>query len=439
MTLNGITSSKTHIVVVSVGTLGDMYPFISIARALQERGHRVTVLAPAVHAETVREAGLAFHPLGSREGYLALIRDPDLWDSRKAFATMWRGMRHNLNDIPAFFETLPADAPCLLLSHPFVLPAAALVRAARPGLTIVSGYVAPANMRTVHDPLMIGPIRIPAWLPMSWRRWIWKRIDAKLVDPVALPDLNDARHQKGLEPVTHVIEHMHSVADLSLTLFPSWFAKDQPDWPCPRYSGEFPLYDPHPEQALSTEVRQFLAAGDAPIVFTPGTGHRHARDYFVQALDAVTRLGRRAMFLTPFQEQLPATLPREVLWQPYVPLRSLLPHAAAMVHHGGVGTTAEALRAGIPQVVVPLAHDQFDNGARIEALGVGRSIRASRASGPNLQSALASLLSSGAVSAQCKAVALRLAHAPNLGGLCAAIEGLLPASPRHDTAGAAAG
>src|SRR5262249_31774015 len=81
-------------------------------------------------------------------------------------------------------------------------------------------------------------------------------------------------------------------------------------------------------------------------------------------LAGTQRLGRRAVVLTPHREQVPAPLPAGALWLPYVPLAALLPRAAALVHHGGIGTTAEALRAGVPQVIVPLAYDQFDNAAR---------------------------------------------------------------------------
>ena len=418
-----------HVIVVSVGTLGDMYPFISLAQAMKLRGHRISFLAPAVHEDLVRSAGLAFHPLGSREDYLALVNNPDIWDSQKAFAALWRGTLGNLKQIPAFIQSLPAEEPCLLLTHPFALPAAALAKAARRDMPIVGAYVAPANMRTVHDPLTIGPFRLPSWLPMNWRRWAWRRIDARFADPVARADLNLERRLKGLDAVVHVVEHMHTVADLSLTLFPSWFAQDQPDWPRPRRSGEFPLYDPNPGQQLPEEVERFLAAGDAPIVFTPGTGHKHARSYFVHALDAARRLGRRAIFLTPYPEQLPSIAPNSgILWQPYVPMRRLLVRAAAIVHHGGVGTVAEALRAGIPQVIVPLAHDQFDNGARVEALGVGRSIKAGRATGPALKTVLASLLSSNTASAQCKIAAERLRETPDWNAICEAMEALLSGS-----------
>src|SRR5262249_22764637 len=150
-------------------------------------------------------------------------------------------------------------------------------------------------------------------------------------------------------------------------LFPPWYCPAQPDWPPSMEAGAFPLYDPGPEVALDDELQDFLHAGGEaarPVVFTPGSGNRQAAAYFERALAATRRLGRRAIFLTPHRAQVPAQLPQDVLWHPYVPLRQLLPRVAALVHHGGIGTTAEALRAGVPQLVIPLAFDQFDNGAR---------------------------------------------------------------------------
>ena len=409
----------------SFGTLGDMYPFLAIGQAMRQRGHRVTFLAPAVHEELVLAAGLSFRALGTREAYLALLNDPDVWDSRKGFASLWQAALGNLKEIPAFMASEAPDARCLLLVHPFLLPAAALARARCSDLPIVGAYLAPANMRTVHDPLTIGPLRVPRWLPARWRHWIWRRIDAKLIDPVALPALNAERARQRLEPVAHFATHMHTVADLSLTLFPSWYAMDQPDWPRPLRSSGFPLYEPDPGQSLSAEVLQFLADGDAPIVFTAGTGQRHGERFFAQAIGAVERLGRRAIFLTPVRAQLPGALPVGMLWQAYAPLRALLVRAAAIVHHGGVGTTAEALRAALPQVIVPLAHDQFDNAARVEALGVGRSIKASRAGGRALRSVLHAVLSTPTVKVRCHAVATQLAGAVDMAPTCEAIEGVL--------------
>jgi rhamnosyltransferase subunit B len=402
-------SARPHILVAAVGSAGDMYPFLHLARTLIARGHRVTFLGAQAHAGAAAAAGVPFHGLGTEAEYLALLDDPDIWHPRRGFGVLWRGMRQGVDLLADYVAALPADEACVLLAHPLTLPGAALARARRPRLRIVAGWLAPTNLRSVHDPLLIGPLRMARWVPLSWRRALWRQVDARIIDAAAMPDLNAARARYGLPPTPHFIAHIQGVADAHLTLFPAWFAPTPPDWPQPLHEGVFPLYDPFLQDALPPEVAQFLRAGDAPIVFTPGSGNRQAARWFVRALAAVRRLGRRAIFLTSHREQVPSVLPDDVLWQAYVPLRSLLPHAAALVHHGGIGTTAEALRAGVPQLIVPLAYDQFDNGARVRALDAGAMLRGWRARPRALAAALSHVLAADAIRAGCARAAQRAA------------------------------
>lgn len=374
-----------HFVVVTIGSAGDLFPFMRLALALRESGQRVTVLGPDQHGPFVAPTGLAFHGLPADE---AVLDHPDLWHPTRGLAVVWRATRPAMAQVPAFVAALPPEDKVVLLAHPLALPEADLCRAARPGLKVAAAYLAPSNLPTVHDPLLLGPYPVPRWVPLGARRWLWRRLGEALINPVALPDVNAARAQAGLAPVDDLVGFIAGVPDLSLTLFPSWFAPTQPDWPRPLQQGDFPLYDPAPEAELSPEVARFLQAGAPPVVFTPGTGNRQAASYFRCALDAAARLGLRAILLTPHRAQLPAQLPTPALWQEYVPLRLLLPHVAALVHHGGIGTTAEALRAGTPQLVVPLAHDQFDNAARVRLLGAGASLRAARLNPGRLVAAL---------------------------------------------------
>lgn len=374
-----------HFVVVTIGSAGDLFPFMRLALALKESGQRVTMLGPEQHGPFVAPTGLAFHGLPADE---AVLDHPDLWHPTRGLAVVWRATRPAMAQVPAFVAALPPEDKVVLLAHPLALPEADLCRAARPGLKVAAAYLAPSNLPTVHDPLLLGPYPVPRWVPLGARRWLWRRLGEALINPVALPDVNAARAQAGLAPVDDLVGFIAGVPDLSLTLFPSWFAPTQPDWPRPLQQGDFPLYDPAPEAELSPEVARFLQAGAPPVVFTPGTGNRQAAYYFRCALDAAARLGLRAILLTPHRAQLPAQLPTPALWQEYVPLRLLLPHVAALVHHGGIGTTAEALRAGTPQLVVPLAHDQFDNAARVRLLGAGASLRAARLNPGRLVAAL---------------------------------------------------
>ena len=421
-----IARAPFHVVVVTIGSAGDLFPFLALALALRAAGHRISFLGPGQHAPFVEAAGLPFHGLPADE---AVLDHPDLWHPTRGLAIVWRATRPAMAQVPAFMAALPPEEKCAMLVHPLALPEADLCRAARPGLRIAAAYLAPSNLPTVHDPLMLGPYRVPRWVPHGLRRWLWRRIGARLLDPVALPDVNAARREAGLAPVGSLVDFIPQVADLSIGLFPDWFAPTQPDWPRPLVRAGFPLYDPDPHAALSNELQHFLRQGGRTLVFTPGTGNRQARAWFEYAAEAAHLLGERAIFLTPHREQLPDPLPGHVLWQEYVPLRALLPHVAVLVHHGGIGTTAEALHAGTPQLVVPLAHDQFDNGARVEALGVGHSLRATRLNTGRLLRCLGRLLDDDGVRARCRAVAGQFERDPGMDAVVAVVEGLATASP----------
>jgi rhamnosyltransferase subunit B len=173
---------------------------------------------------------------------------------------------------------------------------------------------------------------------------------------------------------------------------------------------------------LSAPLEHFLTAGDAPIAFTPGTGHRHAARYFATALEVLRRSGRRGLFITPHAAQVPTDLSADVMWVAEAPFARLLPRLAALVHHGGIGTTAEALRAGVPQLVVPFAFDQFDNALRARRLGVAEVVLARRASVRRVRHALDRLLSSASVAQACREVAARVANGPPPGWLVAQVE-----------------
>jgi rhamnosyltransferase subunit B len=409
-----------HVILVTMGSAGDLFPFLWIGRALCERGHRVDFLGPEQHALYVDAAGLTFHGLPADP---AVLDHPDLWHPTRGLAVVWDATRPAMAQLPSLVAALDSGKDTLLLVHPLALPEADICRHNRPGLRIAATWLAPSNLPTVHDPLLLGPWPVPTWVPHGVRRWLWRTLAARFIDPVALPGLNAAREELGLPRVRSLIDYIQTIPDLSLALFPVWFAAPVPDWPQPLYQAGFPLYDPDPDAAPSATLRAFLAAGAPPVVFTPGTGNRQAGRYFEAAAQAVARLGLRAIFLTPHREQLPGSLPPSICWQDYVPLKALLPHVAALVHHGGIGTTAEALRAGTPQLVVPLAHDQFDNAARVMALGAGASLHARRVTPARMAAALRQVVT-GPVASQAAAVAARFTAPDRLDALCRQLEDL---------------
>ncbi|WP_198320845.1 nucleotide disphospho-sugar-binding domain-containing protein [Azohydromonas aeria] len=410
-------------VLATAGSTGDMHPFMALARALQALGRRVDIVGPAAHADLVAPTGLPFTGLGTHEEYERVIANPDLWHPRRGFKVMFGRYQAVLLEGFHAFMAFQGSAPLVVIGHPLALPAAALAREKGSGARLVGTWLAPSNLRSRHGPLQLGPVAVPRWVPPPVRGALWRLLDRALVDPHAATALAAARAELGLPALGQsFLPHMQALPELSLALFPDWFAPPQPDWPRPLLQGDFPLYDAGADAPTPPPLAAFLEAGSPPLVVTPGTGNTHAGRLFDAALRAAQCLRRRAVFLTRHRTQVPATLPDTVLWLPYVPLARLLPHAAALVHHGGIGTTAEALRAGVPQLVTPFAWDQFDNAARVRALGVGAVLPAASIGAARLQRRLQALLSSADTPRRCAQVAARFPQRPRLQALCRALE-----------------
>jgi UDP:flavonoid glycosyltransferase YjiC (YdhE family) len=180
-----------------------------------------------------------------------------------------------------------------------------------------------------------------------------------------------------------MLEGQHSPL-LVLALFSSVIAPRQPDWPPQTRVTGFPFYDRRDRagdaaEALDPALVKFLDAGEPPVVFTLGSSAIWAAgDFYRASVEAARSAGVRALLLIGEERNRPAGLPEGVAAFDYAPYSEVLPRARAVVHQGGIGTTAQGLRAGIPAVVVPFSHDQFDNGARVARAGAGRVLPRSR-------------------------------------------------------------
>src|SRR4029450_1449672 len=233
-----------------------------------------------------------------------------------------------------------------------------------------------------------------------FKRAFWWGIDRFLTDPLIAPKLNAFRQELKLPPVSRVFrDWLHSPRRV-IALFPDWFAPPQPDWPPGLRLTGFPQYDESDQQELSPALLQFLDAGDAPIVFTPGSANQNAAAFFRAAVDAGARLNRRALLLTRHTDHLPA-LPPTVHHEGFAPLSRVLPQCAALVHHGGIGTLAQALAAGVPQLTMPMGFDQPDNTTRLLRLRGAKGGAPSQFSGDNVAPLLDALLTDPAVASSC--------------------------------------
>ena len=166
---------------------------------------------------------------------------------------------------------------------------------------------------------------------------------------------------------------------LVLAMFSSVLAKPQPDWPINTVLTGFTLYDDNENrEELTPELQHFLKTGEPPIVFTLGSAAVMTPGSFYQeSIQAVKQLNCRAILLVG-KNAPPANLPKDIIAVNYLPYSQIFRRACALVHQGGIGTTAQALLAGRPTLIMPYSHDQPDNAARVERLGTSRTISRSQ-------------------------------------------------------------
>lgn len=357
-------------IIMALGSGGDVFPFIALGQVLRERGHTVALLANPHFAAAVAQAGLSLVPLGTEAEYLAALRQPDIWHPRRGFAVIWRHIMEWTPQILTIIEGQIVPGQTVLVGS--TLSVATRLAQEQWNVPAVMMHLAPSCFLSAHEFPATSAGRLPGWVPLWARRALLTVMDRGMLDATCAPPLNALRTTLGLPPVHSVMRRWLHSPDLTLGAFPDWFAAPQPDWPASAVVTGFPRLRAHAESPLPDAVQAFLSTGSPPLAFTAGTGMAQAQDFFACALQTATALQRRALFVTRFADQLPDPLPTAVLVADHLPFDRLLPRVAALVHHGGIGTTAAALAAGVPQLIAPFAFDQFDNAARIVRLGVGQ-------------------------------------------------------------------
>lgn len=388
---------------------------LGLALELRSRGHEVLFATNDHFATLVRGYGLEFEPLGTEDDYTACVASPDLWHPRRSFPHIFRCFFPILKRQYAIHAEQAAAGDVVGISN--CLGFGALLAQEKLHVPVITLHCQPAVVWSDVEPPALPGVSGPRWM----KRLLFRVGERYFIDAVVRPALNPWRAELGLPPMRHTMRWWNSPFGV-LCMFPDWFAPPQPDWPRPWLQTDFPLWNHRSDEPLAAEVAQFVSAGSPPIVFTPGTANRHGRAFFEAAVHACQALGRRGILLTEFIEQVPESLPEGVVHFRYVPLDRLLARAAAFVHHGGVGSTSQAMLAGIPQLIMPLAHDQFDNAERVRRLGIGNGLPVPRFTGPRLAERLSQLLGSLATAAACRAVAGRLASREGLSRSAAAIE-----------------
>ena len=410
---------------VSFGSAGDVHPMLALGQALRQRGHQVVVLSLPVFEHEVLGAGLQFEPVGLSSQYEQTVLHPKLWRPLEGLGVLWRYlMRPVLEPTYEALSRLIAGGLDAIVAAPIVM--GARIASERWGTPLLTVYTAATMLRSTQWPLTVAAWRVPRWIPGSVTGLMWRTLDRVGLEPLVRADLDTLRRRVGLQPLQSPVfgQWMHSPHG-GLALFPPWFAQAG-DWPAHVRHAGFMLYGQDALAQLPDHLQSFLDRGPKPVIFLAGTAQHFARHYYSAAIAACRQLGVRGVLLGP---AAPAVHEAQLCSAPYVPLEQLLGHALAVVHHGGVGTCAQALRSGVPQAVLPSAYDQFDNAMRLEHLGVGLSLPMKRVSAAGLAGMLARLMEDGSIRYRCMQWAARVDVAQFRLQACLAVEAL----ERHES------
>ena len=410
--------------------MGDTNPLVAIALELRRRGHDPVIAVPEIYRPRIAPLGLEFHAVRpdidpKNTALAAMIYDVRKGTERGLREFLFPVLRQTYEDL-LDAATSPTRADLLLLGE---LNYAGPLVAETTGIPWASFLLAPLSFFSAFDPPVLPMYprlaRADRMIPGMGRAI--QRL-ARLVSRKWPQPIYDLRAELGLPRGTNPLFDAKHSPDLVLALFSEVLGKQQPDWPPNTCITGFCFYDADAGNAqLPPHLEAFLKAGTPPLVFTLGSAAVMAAGKFYEyGARAARRLNQRAVLLIgPDQRNRPRhELPASICVAEYAPYSALFPRCSVVVHQGGVGTTAQCLRAGKPMLIMPYSHDQPDNARRMRRLGVATTLRKDQFTPSRVTAKLSVLLRSPRFAQHAAAISRQVQREDGVGSACDALEEL---------------
>ena len=426
-----LPSRMARIVLTTVGSYGDLHPYIALGLGLLSRGHTVAIATSESYQAKVVAEGLQFSPVrpnlddfGPFAEVARRVYDPAKGAQYMVRELLLPSLANSFDDLHAAVR----DAD-LLVTH--TLSYAGHLLGHNLPIPWVSTVLSPMVFMSGYDPPPLPPA---PWLQSLYRlnpsfyRLVFSGLKA-WARGWSAPVRRFCKERGLPEPTQDPLFEGQFSPRMTLAMFSPLLAHAQPDWPSNTHLTGFPLYDMDEVQVQTiSALDAFIDGGEPPIVFTLGSSAIYdAGDFYRQAVHIAHRLGRRAVLLTgKFEEnqRLPLLAPT-IHVADYVPHSYVFPRAAAVVHQGGIGTLGQAMHAGRPMLVVPFSHDQPDNAQRVERMGIGKRIPRAKFSVSSAEAALRELLEDGRYAVNATEIARRLREEDGVAAACDRLESVL--------------
>ena len=394
---------SAKIVLASVGSLGDLHPFIALAQQLKSKGFQPLIAASSAYRSKVEAEGLPFHAVTpSPEDLLA---DTGMTEGDFVRQVMRSSTTLIIDKaVTPYVERSYADLLDAMQGADLVVASSfslvARVAAEKLGLPVVSLLLSPCVFFSAEQPAHL--MELP-WLP-----WFRRTFGARATKFVL--NLGRAQSLRQTQAITELRRRVGVPAPTGDEILD---APLRAEWIAAAFS---PLFGPLPQDAppnseivgftfydselggagaLPPDLEKFLDEGSPPLVFSLGSFGVHAAGTFYETAATVARrLGMRAVLLVGSDgvKSLAHLAHDDLAIAGYAPHSKVFSHAAAIIHHGGIGTVAQAMRAGKPQLICPMLGDQADNAEHLKRLGIACRVDHKRFTPDTATRALRSLL-----------------------------------------------
>ncbi len=371
-----------NVLILTIGTRGDVQPHIALGVGLCDAGHEVTICTSPRYRALFEDRGPAFAPLSddivalveSAEGRAAIEDMSSLISGVTATTRLLRRHGDIQRDLVRDAWTATADVePDIIVYHPKM--ACGLHFAEKLGIPAVIAPLYPLFLPTSAYPnLGLAPLNLGASFTGAYNR-ITHRIVRSVVRGVSTRYFSGWRSEHGLPPLPRGHGILRDGAGRRASFMNGWsehVALNPPDWPDNVETTGYWFLDSRPDWTPSSDLAAFLDAGPPPVYIGFGSmASRHPERTTQLVLDAVAQSGSRTLLASGWGGLTPGDVPGSVFRLDGAPHDWLFPRCSAVVHHGGAGTTAAGLRAGRPTVICPFFGDQPFWGRRVHELGVG--------------------------------------------------------------------
>ena len=425
-----------RLVLATSGSFGDLHPYLAVGLGLKARGHDVVIATAESYRRKVSEEGLGFFAM--RPDMVPLTAPIEVirrtFDPRKGASFLLRQLvLPHVEDTSRDLLAACAGAD-LMVSHPTLFPAPLVAEKRK--LKWLSAVLSPGVFVSSYDPPLLPPL--PWFHSLRHLGPVPHKLLTHALERVTrswMHAIDELRRQENLQCTrNHPMRHDMFSPYGTLAWFSPVLSRSQRDWPAHSRVTGFPFYDRLAAgQTVEPGLDAFLSQGSKPVVFTLGSSAVvDSGDFFEQSLEAVKRLGCRAVMLVgeDGMQKYGARKDKDVMLAAYVPYSELFPKAAAIVHQGGIGTTGQALRSGVPELVIPLGLDQPDNGYRVRRLGVARVLSRRRYKAAAVAEHLRALLESPDYQDAAQKLGAQVRSEDGVGASCDAIEQTLAEVPR---------